>query len=340
MRVLLLVPATPSSGNTTSAERIRNHLIAEGHSCLFLENDELSTRGHIRAFLEANGISAVIGVHLYKVGRLLQGCPVPFGIVFGGTDLNEDAKSAAKLAVMASVVRESRFLVAFTDELKETAVRLWDDSHTKIHVQPQAIITNPTKNFDWRDYLYKAGVPLKPHTLLFLLVCGLRRVKDPLFIIHAFSDWHETHADVFLLIIGPELDPVLSAEVKNCTANMSGVWFVGPLPQAHLHAAMSSSFCLVNSSISEGMSGAILEAMDLGLPVVARTNSGNRSLIHHEETGLLFCTGREFVVQARRLIGDSLLRRHLITGAKNLLETSHSLSSERRTYARLVHLLI
>uniref|UniRef100_A0A8C4Q003 Glycosyltransferase 1 domain containing 1 n=1 Tax=Eptatretus burgeri TaxID=7764 RepID=A0A8C4Q003_EPTBU len=203
-----------------------------------------------------------------------------------------------------------------------------------------AIITNPTKNFDWRDYLYKAGVPLKPHTLLFLLVCGLRRVKDPLFIIHAFSDWHETHADVFLLIIGPELDPVLSAEVKNCTANMSGVWFVGPLPQAHLHAAMSSSFCLVNSSISEGMSGAILEAMDLGLPVVARTNSGNRSLIHHEETGLLFCTGREFVVQARRLIGDSLLRRHLITGAKNLLETSHSLSSERRTYARLVHLLI
>uniref|UniRef100_UPI00358E70E7 glycosyltransferase 1 domain-containing protein 1-like isoform X1 n=3 Tax=Myxine glutinosa TaxID=7769 RepID=UPI00358E70E7 len=291
MRVLLLVPSAPSSGNATSAERIRSHLIAEGHSCLFLQNDELSTQGHIRTFLEANGISAVIGVHLHKVGRLLQGCPVPFGMVFGGTDLNEDIKSAAKLAVMASVVRESRFLVAFTDELKETAERLWADSRTKIHVQPQAVVTNPSKNFDWRDYLHKAGVPLKPHTLLFLLVCGLRRVKDPLFIVHAFSDWHKTHPDVFLLIIGPELDPVLSAEVKNCTANMSGVWFVGPLPQAHLHAAMSSSFCLVNSSISEGMSGAILEAMDLGLPVVARTNAGNASLIRHEETGLLFCTG-------------------------------------------------
>ncbi|MDQ7051485.1 MAG: glycosyltransferase family 4 protein [candidate division KSB1 bacterium] len=45
-------------------------------------------------------------------------------------------------------------------------------------------------------------------------------------------------------------------------------------------------FCL--SSVSEGCSNVILEALACGVPVVATRTGGNPELVQHDETGLLF----------------------------------------------------
>jgi L-malate glycosyltransferase len=45
------------------------------------------------------------------------------------------------------------------------------------------------------------------------------------------------------------------------------------------------------TSLCEGMSNTILEAMASGLPVVATGVGGNLELVTHEETGLLFPPG-------------------------------------------------
>ena len=60
--------------------------------------------------------------------------------------------------------------------------------------------------------------------------------------------------------------------------------------------------CEVRLQISEGMSGVLLEAMSLGVPVLARNNAGNATIIEHGRTGLLFGTPGEFVVLARALV--------------------------------------
>jgi hypothetical protein len=45
-----------------------------------------------------------------------------------------------------------------------------------------------------------------PSDLVFLLPCNLRPVKDPLFLVAAFEEWHALAPDVHLLMVGPSLD--------------------------------------------------------------------------------------------------------------------------------------
>lgn len=106
--------------------------------------------------------------------------------------------------------------------------------------------------------------------------------------------------------------------------------------QQELHAAMKRCFAMVNSSISEGMSAAILEAMDLGVPVVARDIPGNSSVVQHDVTGLLYSTPQEFVHQSQRLLSDHELRGRVVHNGKLYVEEHHSLKRERETYQRLV----
>ena len=61
---------------------------------------------------------------------------------------------------------------------------------------------------------------------------------------------------------------------------------------------------LVNSSLAEGESNAILEAMATGtLPVVARHNDGNAALVDDGKTGLLFDSPEQGVVCCKALVG-------------------------------------
>lgn len=106
--------------------------------------------------------------------------------------------------------------------------------------------------------------------------------------------------------------------------------------QRELHAAMRKCFALVNSSVSEGMSAAILEAMQLGVPVLARNIPGNAAIVQHEITGLLYSSPQDFVDQSQRLLSDHELRETLVRSGKDYVEEHHSLKQERETYQRLV----
>lgn len=110
--------------------------------------------------------------------------------------------------------------------------------------------------------------------------------------------------------------------------------------QQELHAAMKRCFAVVNSSVSEGMSAAILEAMDLGVPVLARDIPGNAAVVQHEFTGLLYSSPQEFVHQSHRLLSDHKLRERVVRNGKLYVEEHHGLNQERETYRRLVDTLL
>ncbi|NXS02033.1 GL1D1 protein, partial [Oxylabes madagascariensis] len=269
----------------------RNHLHAAGHVCVLRDAFMYESADEIANLTSTDKFDAALAIHLYKAGRLLQGSRIPFGIIFGGTDVNEDIKCKEKHQVMGAVLEEARFAVAFTVEMKELAAAEWPEARKKIHVQGQGIKTTPSETFDWYRFLQNAGIPADTGSLhLFLLVCGLRRVKDPLYLVEVFSDWHRKDPSVHLGIIGPAVDPLFTSEVKEKVKRAPGVHVLQELPQEELHAAVRGCFALVNSSISEGMSAAILEAMDLGIPVLARNIPGNAAIVKHKETGLLFST--------------------------------------------------
>ncbi|XP_014743066.1 PREDICTED: glycosyltransferase 1 domain-containing protein 1 isoform X2 [Sturnus vulgaris] len=337
MRLLLLACLRARTGNATTAARIRNHLQAAGHVCVLKDAFMYESAAEIANLISTEKFDAALAIHLYKGGRLLQGSRIPFGIIFGGTDINEDIKCKEKCQVMGAVLEEARFAVAFTVEMKELAAAQWPDARKKIYVQSQGIKTAPSATFDWYRFLQNADIPADTDTLhLFLLVCGLRRVKDPLYLVEAFSDWHRKDPSVHLGIIGPAVDPVFTSEVKEKVKRAPGVHVLQELPQEELQAAVSRSCALVNSSTSEGMSAAILEAMDLDIPVLARNIPGNAAIIKHKETGLLFSTPQEFVMLSKNLLNDPVMEKEIVTKAKDHVRKHHSWEGERKTYQNLV----
>ncbi|XP_066055875.1 glycosyltransferase 1 domain-containing protein 1 isoform X2 [Chamaea fasciata] len=314
-----------------------NHLQAAGHVCVLKDAFLYESPAEIAHLTSTDKFDAALAIHLYKGGRLLQGSRIPFGIIFGGTDVNEDVKCKEKRRVMGAVLEEARFAVAFTVEMKELAAAEWPDARKKIHVQSQGIKTTPSETFDWYRFLQNAGIPADTGSLhLFLLVCGLRRVKDPLYLVEVFSEWHRKDPSVHLGIIGPAVDPLFTSEVEEKVKRAPGVHVLQELPQEELHAALRACFALVNTSTSEGMSAAILEAMDLDIPVLARNIPGNAAIIKHKETGLLFSTPQEFLALSKSLMNDPTLEKEIITRAKAYVRKHHSWEGERKTYQNLV----
>ncbi|XP_069476231.1 glycosyltransferase 1 domain-containing protein 1 isoform X5 [Ambystoma mexicanum] len=305
MRLLLLACLRARTGNSSTASRIQDHLEAAGHICVLKDAAGFGSSSEVANLVAEEDFEAALLIHLYKAGRLLLGCGIPFGAVFGGTDINEDIKNEEKSLVMGAVLEEARFAVAFTGQMKEAAELRWPHCRNKIYVQPQGILTSPTPAFNYETFLrstvYKAKqiaiwlpTPRSVYQLtkrgiqqelnkvkLFVLVCGLRRVKDPLYLVDAFSEWHRKEPNVYMLIIGPT-------------------------------------------------------AMDLEVPVLARNIPGNSAVITHEDTGLLFSDPQECVQLAQRLIREPALRSQIVSNAKERVKKHHSWELERQVYQRLI----
>ncbi|XP_030438726.1 glycosyltransferase 1 domain-containing protein 1 isoform X1 [Gopherus evgoodei] len=354
MRLLLLACLRAQTGNATTAGRIQDHLEAVGHICSLKDAFGYENPSEIANLISAEKFEAALAIHLYKGGRLLQGSRIPFGIIFGGTDINEDVKHEEKHRVMGAVLEEARFAVAFTEKMKELAAAEWPDARSKIYIQTQGIMTTPSATFNWKRFLQNAGIPQDTENLrLFLLICGLRRVKDPLYLVDVFSEWHRREPHIHLVIIGPaytirfeselewkinleQVDTQFTSEVNEKVNRTPGVHLLQEIPQDDLHAAAKRCFAVVNSSISEGMSAAILEAMDLDVPVLARNIPGNAAIIQHKVTGLLFTDPQEFVQLSKSLMNDPTLEREIVTKAKVYVKKHHSWDCEREAYQNLV----
>ncbi|NWY32119.1 GL1D1 protein, partial [Pheucticus melanocephalus] len=266
----------------------RNHLHAAGHICVLKDAFMFESAAEIANLTSSDKFDAALAIHLYKGGRLLQGSRIPFGIIFGGTDVNEDIKCKEKRQVMGAVLQRARFAVAFTVEMKELAAAEWPDARKKIYVQSQGIKTAPSETFDWYRFLQNAG---KTH---FSPLFPVFIPKSP--VLELRQGW-EVPVALGSLCQCPSLPGgwfhhCQSLQVVSlcCSCRAPGVHVLQELPQQELHAALRSCLALVNSSISEGMSAAILEAMDLEVPVLARNVPGNAAIIKHKETGLLFST--------------------------------------------------
>jgi L-malate glycosyltransferase len=116
---------------------------------------------------------------------------------------------------------------------------------------------------------------------------------------------------------------------------------IGAVPHAQMGSLLSQADVIVNSSISEGgMANSVLEALWLGRAVLASDIEGNRSVIEHGKTGLLFRDEGELEQGAAALVRDPELRGRLGRAGRDLVARQYPRRQEVEGYKEVYRGLI
>lgn len=335
MNVLVVCPTGSATGNFSTASRIAGHVAACG------QNTHLVSLEEALALLSGeSGVmyQLIIVLHALRSANLCGQIPshCKLIVVFGGTDLNEASKDEDKLSAMKIMVARSSKSVAFSPHLMAKANHLWPEMKERIITIHQSCTTQPSSGFQLAHYLQQELDFCVGSRLIALLVAGIRPVKDPLFLCNAFADNALGHRAV-LVIVGPILDEHFGSLFLQTIGLMPNVVYAGSLTSGDTHASIQQSFCLVNSSLSEGMSAAILEAFSLGTAVLARENPGNSYLVTDDSNGFLYSSDMEFTDKLKLLINDSERRQLMVSRAKEFVESTFNYDTERKSYTELIN---
>jgi glycosyltransferase involved in cell wall biosynthesis len=114
------------------------------------------------------------------------------------------------------------------------------------------------------------------------------------------------------------------------------VTFTGALPEAETLRAIAAADILVLPSLMEGLPVVLMEALALGVPVIASGVAGIPELVEHERTGLLVIpTDADALAKAiARLAGDPALRHQLGKAGSERIKAGYtSEESARRMQA-------
>lgn len=100
--------------------------------------------------------------------------------------------------------------------------------------------------------------------------------------------------------------------------------------------------CLVQPSLTEGTPNSVLEAMFLGVPVIATAVGGVPDIIQHGETGLLVQPGSPSAMaeSMKKMVRSAVLRRQLALDAKHHVERNFSPQRQRALLEMLYRNLI
>lgn len=322
MRILVLAALTEATGNAVTAQRIASQL--ELLHDVILADANQCTQVSLCSLVQTHGIEMAIGIHALLAGPFLKNLGIPYALVLGGTDLYEPSHPLHQNQ-MAQAVASASAVIAFSPENRARAEALWPGIHDRVRCLPQAVdISALDESFSLASY---AG--LAPDARIVLLPTGIRRVKDPLHAAQAFSHWHLEDPSIHLVVAGAVLEPDYAASAVPTLKSLPGVHYVGALPRPRMLAGMKQAQAVLNTSLSEGMCGAVLEAMALGTPVVARHNAGNASIVQHRRNGMLYASPDQAVDCVNALMKSSDLKEQLRVAALQNVLQRHSVFAER-----------
>jgi glycosyltransferase involved in cell wall biosynthesis len=352
----ILTKAAAGTGNFVTACRLSECIKSCGQlDCLIVEESLFETQADFSRWLVESNVVFVLGVHAFRAGRLLCDAAVPFGLVLGGTDVNVDLQGPpAKRDVCIAAIVKARFVVAFSDEmasrLKTALSQCVSCSSLVQSVLRNVTVIHQSVCIPHEVVRDRAALPsihqhigLDQGAHVILLPAALRPIKEPLFLLQALQQ-HNQSCDTqhslprfCLVIVGPSLDHDTLRSVQDaCAVYPQSCVYLGLQPRRMVLHWMLSSFCVANTSESEGMSGTILEAMAIGCPVVARHNAGNRNLVKHGINGFIFSSACEAVRLCVELaIGGAHLRALICDAAAETVANGHSPESELLAFNRL-----
>jgi glycosyltransferase involved in cell wall biosynthesis len=145
---------------------------------------------------------------------------------------------------------------------------------------------------------------------------------------------------VRFVLCGPARDPGLAAAAQGRLQGLPWAGHLGEVAHAAMPAILRAADVALNTSRSEGLANAVLEAMACGRAVLASDIAGNRAAIRDGVDGLLYRGDEGFLAQAGRLLADPALRRRLGENARRAAARRFPPEAEAAAHDRLYRRLL
>jgi D-inositol-3-phosphate glycosyltransferase len=204
---------------------------------------------------------------------------------------------AYKPLILGPVLRAAAAVVVFTDEQRSAVAARYGVDPTLIAVIPNGV----------DDTFYYAGQRLL-HPKPRLLFVGRLSVQKNLPLLLRALDGVSQHFETTLVGEGE-----LEAELKKAVHDLrlQNVHFPGRVDGAELREQYRNADVFVLPSEREGMPLVLLEALAMGLPIVATDVPGNRDLVVHGQNGVLVPLADPSALRQGLLSVTSDLRRYV-----------------------------
>lgn len=220
-------------------------------------------------------------LHMFNLGAIEYGLPAAHfagvkctigsirGILF-----TDEKKIRDRLK---TVCQKTDYITCNCQAIQELLIQFQVCQPKKIKVIHNGIIVKEQFNSSRKEYF----------TVLF--VGTLKEVKDPLTFIRSALKVLETHPDCRFIIAG---DGPLMQVMRNVTEHSNHkkqFYFLGNVPQEHI--PYEDAHLLVSTSLREGSSNAVLEALSNGVPVVGTAVGGTKELLNTKSFGRMVNPG-------------------------------------------------
>ncbi|MHA1594058.1 MAG: glycosyltransferase family 4 protein [Candidatus Baldrarchaeia archaeon] len=225
--------------------------------------------------IHAQGFFA--GIFAY-VARKVRGFRYCVGVQ--GSDIN--VRFPFKGLALKFIYKSADAIFVLTNEMKNKVERIIREGN--IHVIPSGIDRNL---FDGTKY----SVKRRGEERVVIFVGGLRRVKGVDNLIKAFYHVRKIHKDVKLVIVG---DGPLRNYLVDLVRRLGlerHVIFEGARDHVEIPDYMAKADIFVLPSLSEGLPNVLLEAMAMGLPIVATHVGGVPEVVIDGVNGFLVSPG-------------------------------------------------
>lgn len=326
LRVIILTPTgLPNlTGNAVTAERWRIALSREGVVVRVIETQSLDPAGLIR-ILEHFRPHIVHAHHISRAGALMLDPRVvqkyghlPLVVSPGGTDVNLHMRKETGMTLIGETCRAARAVIVQSPEIARILEELLPDLKGRIAAAPKSFLWFGTDPFDLRT---SAGC--RPQDILFFMPAGIRPVKGNLECLLAMEAAQTACPGLRVVFAGPALDAGYAGRFRKEIQRMASLaTWIPSIPLPAMFSAYQGADVVLNHSISEGFSNALLEAMAAGRPVLASDIPGNRWLSEDKDgigpCGCLFNPGKpgDFIRKINHLFHDPAIRERLAANGR------------------------
>lgn len=320
MNILIVLPPNmPSGGNWTYSGRLQRGLEPQGIHITRLALDQVQPKDYEAADIIHSYNAYLTGRHLAPIAKRYQ---KPFVLTMTGTDVNEHLKHPETRPSMVEAVEYASAIICLTQAAADSLAEVYPAAGGK------AMTINLGIDLPQGVGKTRADFGLQDDEFIFLLVAGIRPVKRPLDALEPLARVHQLYPNVRFVLAGQNLNETTYAQVQEQFAKHADFTrYLGAVPYEEIADLYRTADVVMNTSSSEGLSHALLEAMSLGRSILASNVPGNRDLIQDGENGFLYADGDELAEKATRLCTDE---QTLIKVSAGALQTIHKYFSLER----------